>query len=36
MQQALAEGLTLLVADNKTGYFGVHHRLGRPNPTRHG
>ena len=23
-QQAQAEGLTLLVADNKTGYFGVH------------
>ena len=22
--QAEAEGLTLLVADNKTGYFGVH------------
>ena len=24
-QQAQAEGLTLLVADNKTGYFGVYH-----------
>ena len=23
--QAEAEGLTLLVADNKTGYFGVRH-----------
>ena len=23
--QAQAEGLTLLVADNKTGYYGVHH-----------
>ena len=27
--QAQAEGLTLLVADNKTGYFGVHHKAGR-------
>ena len=25
--QAEAEGLTLLVADNKTGYFGVSHNL---------
>ena len=24
--QAEAEGLTLLKADNKTGYFGVHHK----------
>eukprot|EP00964_Phaeocystis_antarctica_P041237 scaffold23583_cov54-Phaeocystis_antarctica.AAC.1 len=24
-QQTLAEGLTLLVADNETGYFGVHY-----------
>ena len=34
--QAAAEGLTLLVADNKTGYFGVN--LSRspasPSPTR--
>ena len=31
-QQAQAEGLTLLVADNKTGYFGVSHLPGRPKP----
>ena len=31
-QQAEAEGLTLLKADNKTGYFGVNHRPGRPKP----
>jgi hypothetical protein len=31
-QQALAEGLTLLKADNKAGYFGVHHQPGRPKP----
>ena len=31
--QAEAEGLTLLVADNKTGYFGVHLKnLGKPKP----
>ena len=30
--QAEAEGLTLLVADNKTGYFGVIHRPGYPKP----
>ena len=24
--QAEAEGLTLLAADNKTGYYGVHHK----------
>ena len=30
--QAEAEGLTLLKADNKTGYFGVNHRPGRPKP----
>ena len=31
--QAEAEGLTLLVADNKTGYFGVHlPNPGRPKP----
>ena len=31
-QQAQAEGLTLLVAGNKTGYFGVRQRLGRLKP----
>ena len=25
-------GLTLLVADNKTGYFGVHHKPDKPKP----
>ena len=30
--QAEAEGLTLLVADNKAGYFGVSHLPGRPKP----
>ena len=31
--QAEAEGLTLLVAENKTGYFGVHFKKpGQPNP----
>ena len=31
--QAEAEGLTLLVADNTTGYFGVHHSYpGKPKP----
>ena len=31
--QAEAEGLTLLVADNKTGYFGVHLTYpGQPKP----
>ena len=30
--RAQAEGLTLLVADNKTGYFGVGHKPGRPKP----
>ena len=29
--QAEAEGLTLLKADNKTGYFGVYHYPGQPN-----
>ena len=29
---AEAEGLTLLVADNTTGYFGVSHLPGRPKP----
>ena len=31
-QQAKAEGLTLCVAENGTGYFGVHHKPGRPKP----
>eukprot|EP00964_Phaeocystis_antarctica_P009803 scaffold5333_cov56-Phaeocystis_antarctica.AAC.1 len=31
-QQAQAEGLTLLVAENKTGYFGVRQHPGRPKP----
>eukprot|EP00964_Phaeocystis_antarctica_P036692 scaffold20949_cov62-Phaeocystis_antarctica.AAC.2 len=31
-QQPQAEGLTLVVADNKTGYFGVYHQPGRPKP----
>eukprot|EP00964_Phaeocystis_antarctica_P141824 scaffold106932_cov64-Phaeocystis_antarctica.AAC.7 len=31
-QQAQAEGLTLRVADNKTGYFGVHLKPGKPKP----
>ena len=30
--RAAAEGLTLLVADNKAGYFGVSHHPGRPKP----
>ena len=30
--QAEAEGLTLLKADNKTGYFGVIHHPGPPKP----
>ena len=31
--QAQAEGLTLLVADNKTGFFGVHlSKPGQPKP----
>ena len=30
--QAEAEGLTLLEADNKTGYFGVHRQPGRSKP----
>ena len=30
--QAEAEGLTLLKADNTTGYFGVYHRPSRPKP----
>ena len=32
--QAQAEGLTLLVADNTTGYHGVYHQPGRPKPYR--
>ena len=31
-QQARAEGLTLLKADNKAGYFGVCHNPGQPKP----
>ena len=31
-QQAEAEGLTLRVAENKAGYFGVRHNPGRPKP----
>ena len=31
-QQALAEGLTLRVSDNTTGYFGVANRPGKPKP----
>ena len=31
-QQAEAEGLTLLKADNKAGYFGVYHKPGHPRP----
>ena len=31
-QQAQAERLTLLVADNGTGYFGVCHQPGHPKP----
>ena len=30
--QAEAEGLTLLKADNKAGYFGVAHQPGRCKP----
>ena len=30
--QAEAEGLTLLRADNKAGYFGVKHKPGKPKP----
>ena len=31
--QAQAEGLTLLVADNRAGYFGVqHNKPGQPKP----
>eukprot|EP00964_Phaeocystis_antarctica_P109732 scaffold74166_cov60-Phaeocystis_antarctica.AAC.2 len=31
-QQAQAEGLTLRVAESKTGYFGVYRLAGRPKP----
>ena len=31
-QQAEAEGLTLLEADNKTGYFGVTHHPDHTKP----
>ena len=30
--QAQAEGLKLRVANNTTGYFGVHHKPGRAKP----
>ena len=30
--QTEAEGLTLLKADNKAGYFGVHHKPGQTKP----
>eukprot|EP00964_Phaeocystis_antarctica_P108084 scaffold72730_cov58-Phaeocystis_antarctica.AAC.3 len=30
--QAQAEGLTLRVAENKAGYFGVSHQPGKPRP----
>ena len=33
-EQAQAEKLTLLVADNSTGYFGVAHQPGRTKPYR--
>ena len=32
MWRSQAEGLTLLVADNKTGYLGVSHHPGKPKP----
>ena len=32
LQQVQAEELTLLLAENKTGYFGVYHLPGRPKP----
>ena len=32
LQQAEAEGLTLLEADNKTGYFGVYYNPSKPRP----
>ena len=32
LQRAEAENLTLLVADNKTGYFGVYHLPGQSKP----
>eukprot|EP00964_Phaeocystis_antarctica_P049778 scaffold28833_cov54-Phaeocystis_antarctica.AAC.2 len=31
-RQAQAEGLALIVADNKAGYFGVTHQPGQPKP----
>ena len=30
--QAKAEGLTLLVAETKVGYYGVYHQPGKPKP----
>ena len=36
-QQAQAEGLTLIVAENQTGYFGVYlDARGKPSPSRRG
>ena len=32
LHRAEAESLTVLVADNKTGYFGVAHQPGKPKP----
>ena len=32
LQQAEAEGLTLMESTNKAGYFGVSHQPGRTNP----
>ena len=34
--QAEAEGLTLLKANNKAGYFGVYHYPGKPKPYQAG
>ena len=31
-QQAQAEKLTLIVAESRTGYFGVHHKAGKSKP----
>jgi len=35
-QEAQAEKLTLLVAENAAGYFGVCLKPGRPSPIRRG
>jgi len=32
MSTSHAEGLRLLRADNKAGYFGVYHNPGKPKP----